>query len=113
MLSFFHIPFWSTVLQCGALLQIQSINSGRCSQRCQFFYTAHRQSVAVICMLYKIRCNPMPPSSWCSTRAVCACAGNTRFFGRTSVHLCASTLQNLVVPQDFCSPISIYVERSW
>ena len=29
---------------------------------------------------------------------------------RTSVHLCASSLQNLAVLQDFCSPVSISVE---
>ena len=33
--------------------------------------------------------------------AVCSSAGYTRCFGRTSVHLCASSLLNLAVPQDF------------
>ena len=49
---------------------------------------AHRRSVAVLCMLYKIRCNPIhAPSSWCSTCVVCASAGYTRCSFRTSVYL--------------------------
>ena len=72
---------------------------------------AHCRSVAVLCVLYKIRCNPY--SSRCSTRAVCAGAGYTRRRDRASVHLCASSLQNLAVPQDFYSSVSISVERSW
>ena len=32
---------------------------------------------------------------------------------RTSVHLCASSLQNLAVPQDFYFAVCISVERSW
>ena len=35
-------------------------------------------SVVVLCMLYKSRCNPMhAPSLWCSTWAVCSCADYT------------------------------------
>ena len=56
---------------------------------------AHRRSVAVLCMLYKIRC---------ITRTVCASAGYTRCSGRISVYLCAASLHNLAVPQDFYSP---------
>ena len=41
------------------------------------------------------------PFSWCSTCAVCAGAGYTRCCDHTSVHLCASSLQNLAVPQKF------------
>ena len=73
-----------------------------CSQWCPFFTggvfecsIAHRQSVSVICMRYKI----------------CASAGYTRCLGRTSVHLCASSLQNLAVPHNFHSPISVSLER--
>ena len=32
---------------------------------------AHRQFVAVLCMLYKIRCNQMHRLFWCSTLTVC------------------------------------------
>ena len=60
-------PFWSTVLQCGARLPIHTFKlldrvvSGACFLaggllQCDL---AHRRSVAVLCMLYKIRCNPM------------------------------------------------------
>ena len=34
-------------------------------------------------------------------------AGNARCCDRTSVRLCASSLQNLAVPQDFYFPVSI------
>ena len=47
--------FWSTVLQCGARLQIHKLNTGPCSQCCQFSNwgcvlcdIAHGQSVAVL-----------------------------------------------------------------
>ena len=74
---------------------------------------AHRRSVAVLCMLYKIRCNPMHPLNgalppW----TVCASAGYTRCSGRTSVHLCTASLQNLAVQQDFYSPLGVPLERS-
>ena len=32
--------------------------------------TAHRRSVAVLCMLYKIRCNPMLPGFSCANHAL-------------------------------------------
>ena len=74
---------------------------------------AHRRSVAVLCMLYKIRCNPIhQPSLWCSSCAVCAGAGYTRLCDSTSVHLCQSSLQNLSVSPDFYSLVSISVEQS-
>ena len=43
---------------------------------------------------------------------VCASTGYTRCPGRTSVYLCAVSLQNLAVPHDFFSPLSILLERS-
>ena len=64
-----------------------------------------RRSVAVLCMLYKIRCNPKHPPC-----ALCASPGYTRCFDRTSVYFCASSLQNLAVLQDFYSPLSISLE---
>ena len=48
----------------------------------------------------------------CSTWTVCGSAGCTWCPARTSVHLCASSLQNLAIPQDFCSPLSVPLERS-
>ena len=38
--------------------------------------------------------------------------GCTRCYGRASVYLCASSLQNLAVPQDVYYPLSFPVERS-
>ena len=43
---------------------------------------------------------------------LCASAGYTGCIGRTLVHLCASSLQNLTVPHDFHSSVSTSVERS-
>ena len=39
-------------------------------------------------------------------------AGYTRCPGRTSVYLCAASLQNFAVPQDFFSLLSVPLERS-
>ena len=61
---------------------------------------AHRRSVAVLCMLYKNRCNPIdPPNDGMWT--VCTSAGCTPCPGSTSVYLCTTSLQNLAVPQTF------------
>ena len=60
--------FWNTVLQCGVRPPIHTLNywttvSGACFLaggvlNCNL---SHRRSVAVLCMLYMIRCNPMHP----------------------------------------------------
>ena len=62
--------FWNTVLQCGVRLPIHTliklldrIVSGPCFLaggvlNCDL---SHRLSVSVLCMLYKIRCNPKHP----------------------------------------------------
>ena len=52
-------------------------------------------------------------SLWCSSCAVGAGAGYTWPCDRTSVHLSASSLQNLEVSQDFYFLVSISMERSW
>ena len=70
---------------------------------------AHRRSVAVLCVLYKIRCNPMHPLTMRYLDRMCQ-YGLTRCPGRTSVNLCTISLQNLTVPQDFCSPLSVPLE---
>ena len=55
---------------------------------------SHHRSVAVLCMLYKIRCNPVHPLNgalpgrYVPVRVTCS---------RTSVHLCTASLQNLAV----------------
>ena len=46
---------------------------------------------------------PDAPSLWWSASALCASAGYMRCSGRTSVHLFASSPQNLAVPQDLSS----------
>ena len=66
---------------------------------------SHRRSVAVLCILYKIRCNPAHPLNGAS-------AGYTRCSGCTSVHLCTASLQNLAVQQDFYSLFDVPLERS-
>ena len=110
--------FWSTVLQCGAQLPIHTLNTGPCSQWCQFLTMsvcecgiAHRLSVAVLWMLYKIMCKPM---HLCirSRSYVCASAGWTRRFGRISVYTYAPPRCILAVPQDFYFRISVFLERS-
>ena len=42
----------------------------------------------------------------------CTGAGYTRCSGRTSVHLCTASLQNLAVQQDFYFPLGVPLERS-
>ena len=60
-------PFWSAILQCGARLPIHHlklldrvVSGARFLTRGVFECDlAHRRSVAVLCMLYKIRCSPV------------------------------------------------------
>ena len=59
-------PLWSNVLRSDARLPIYTFNTGPCSKRCRFSTWgvfecdfAHRRSVPTLCMLYKIRCNPI------------------------------------------------------
>ena len=73
---------------------------------------AHRWSMAVLCMLYKIRCNPMHPLYGARpvpyvpvqvTRGAVIAHRYTYVF----------SLQNVAVLQDFYSPVSISVAQSW
>ena len=50
---------------------------------------AHRRYVTLLCMLYKIRCNPMLPL-YCALPVSYVSVRVTRSPDRTSVHLCAS-----------------------
>ena len=75
---------------------------------------AHRRSAAVLCMLYHIRWNPMHPLNDILPGPYVPYVilyQDTRF-PRTSVYLCAASLQNLAVPHDFCFPLSVPLERS-
>ena len=75
---------------------------------------AHRRSVAILCMLYKVRCNLMHPlygALPCS--AVCFSAVYTQWMIWVHIGiLMASSQQNLTVPHIFYSPLSTYVELS-
>ena len=72
---------------------------------------AHRRSVAVMCMLYKIMCNLCTRIMMLYLARMCQC-GYTRCHGRASLYLCTASLQNLAGQQDFCSPLSVPLERS-
>ena len=66
---------------------------------------AHRRSMAVLCMLYKIRFNPMHPLK-CALPGPYV-PGYTQCSGRTLVHLCTALLQNIAVQHDFYSPLGV------
>ena len=85
--------FWSTILQCGAWLQVDT--TGECSQWCPCFNWGvigcsilHRRSVQ-----YKIRFLVL------YTCAVFASSGYMRclVWSHIGIKLCASSLQNLAV----------------
>ena len=112
--------FWSTVLQCGGRLPIHTLNYWTVKSVVPVFNwgcVCVWHCTLLICgsIMYAVqdRVFPDAPFSLCSTWVICASVGYTRRFGCTSVHLCPSVLQNLEVPQDFCSPVSISVEWSW
>ena len=74
---------------------------------------SHRRPVAILCMLYKIRCNPVHPLNGALPGPyVPARVTPSRCSGRTSVHLCTASLQNLAVQQDFYSFLGVPLERS-
>ena len=95
-----------SALESGHLTRIVQIDFSTALDRVN-----HRRSVAVLCMLYKIWCNPMHPLNGALpgpfvpvrvTRSGC-----------TSVYLCAASLQNLAVPHNFYStPLTVPLERS-
>ena len=113
----FVLPFleYCSAVWCSAanthLKLLDYVVSGACFLaggvlNCDLSYL---RSVAVLCMLYKIRCNPKHPL--CGALPVpCASLGYTRCFDRISVYFCASLLQNLAVPHDFYSPLSLSLE---
>ena len=72
---------------------------------------SHRRFVGVLCMLYKIRCNPVHPLNGALPGQE-ASAGYTRCSGRTSASLCTASLQNLALQQDFYSLLGVSLERS-
>ena len=52
----FSCQFWSTVQQCGARLPIHTFFLTASLSECE---VSHRRSVAVFCVMYKMRCNAM------------------------------------------------------
>ena len=72
---------------------------------------SRRRSVAFLCMLYKIRCNPVHPLNGALPDRMCQC-GYTRCSGRTSVNLCTASLQILAVQQNLYSILGVLLERS-
>ena len=74
-------------------------------------YIAHCRFVAVLCMLYDIGVTRWTHIMVDYLYRMCQC-GLHVVPGRTSVHLCATKLQNLAVSQDFYYSFSVPVERS-
>ena len=73
---------------------------------------AHHRSVSVLCMLYNIRCKPMHYLNGALPRqSVPMRVTHSPLVANQSVYLCATSLQNLTVEQDFYSPLSV-LERS-
>ena len=64
---------------------------------------AHRRSVAVLCycVCFVRSCVTLCTLLMMLYLTICASAGYTMCSGRTSVHLCTASLQNLAVQQDF------------
>ena len=85
-LASFRILFCSVVFGCLYLELLDRVVSGACFLaggvlNCNL---SHRRSVAVLCMLYKIRCNPTDEHTLChSTCAVWASLGYTWYFDHT------------------------------
>ena len=121
MLSWFlSCQFWSTVLWCGARCRYTPKITEPCGSGAWFLTAvvfecniAHRLSVAVLCMMYTIRCNPRH-SLYGALPLPCVQARLTRgaLVAHRHAYICASSLQNLTVSHDFYFPLSVSVERS-
>ena len=72
---------------------------------------AHRRFDAGLCMLYKIRCNPMHLLMMLYLDRMCQIGLHAVLWSYIGI-LCAPSLQNLAVPQDFRSPFRVPLERS-
>ena len=82
-----YCPFWSSVLQYGARLQIHPFNYWTVQPLVPVYFTecvfecdiTHRRSVSVLCVLYKIRLKPLhplsgaPPERYTRTGIMCHC----------------------------------------
>ena len=72
---------------------------------------SHRRSVTVLCMLFKIRCNPMHPLNGALPRPYLP-VRVTRGALVDNCTLMHRQLQNLAVQQDFYSLLGVPLERS-
>ena len=87
--------FWSTVLQSGAQLPIHTLKLlDRAVSGAQFLPVgvfecdiAHRRSVAVLCMLYKIRCKAMHPLNGALPGPYGQCGLDTVLWSHISTHI--------------------------
>ena len=123
MLSGFCLPVlkYCFAVWCPAVDISHFKTSGPRCQWCLFFTwclfefdIAYHQSGAVLCILCKIRSNPI--TIFITILTVCASEGYTRFFGRTSIY----SLQSLAVPElsvslwnDLSDPVFDGVELAW
>ena len=70
----------------------------------------HRRSFCSIMYAVQDQMLSEAPTLWYSAGGLCASEGCTWCFGRTSIYLCTSSLQNLTVLQDLYSPLSVSLE---
>ena len=74
---------------------------------------AQHRSVAVMCMLCKIRCSPMYPlNDALPGPNVPVRVTRGALVAHLYTYAPCTSLQNLAIPQDFCSPLSVPLERS-
>ena len=117
------LEYYSAVWCSAADTHLRLQSTGSRSQWCQFFNwgvlktltmcdLAHRRSVAVLCMLYKIRCNSMHPLYGALPVTYVPVRVTRGALIAHLVHVCALSLQNLSVSPDIYSLVSVSVERS-
>ena len=74
---------------------------------------SHRRSVAVLCMLYKIRCNPIHPLNYALPGPyVPVRVTRGALVAHRYTYAPRRGMQNLAVRQDFYSPLGVPLERS-
>ena len=104
-------PVWCSAADTHLKQLDRAVSGARFLTGCVFECDiAQYLSMAVLYMLYKIRCNPMHPLNGTLPWTVCDSADYTRWSGFTSIYLCAASLQNLAVPHDFYSSLVVPLE---
>ena len=99
---------WCSAADTHSKLLDRALTGARFLTDCVFKCDiAHRRFLAVLCMLYKISCNPVHslngdlPEPYVPVLVT------------VGALVCGASLQNLAVSQDFYSPLSVPLERSW